>query len=193
MPTPNTVLIRTEITATSAVSLSACTTSGSASASWMPVSPSANVCRTTYAVGHATSMPRYATTRSRSTHFTAGDPVPTAVLLLAMARHPPLEDVERDDRQQRDQQHDRRHRRRGLGVAALEEREQPDRDHLGAVGEVAADQHERAVLADAAGERQRRARADRRHQGRQDHPAERREPGCAERRRGVLDVGLELL
>src|SRR6476659_6800668 len=99
MPTPKTVLMATEATATCAVSWSACTTSGSASASWMPVIPWAKVFLTRNQVGQTSSMKRYPTTTSRRSHLTTGEPVPTAVLVLATASHPPLHEVEDDDRQ----------------------------------------------------------------------------------------------
>ena len=72
-------------------------------------------------------------------------------------------------------------------------RQHPHRDDLGLERQVAAEQHQRAVLADRPRERQRRTGGDRRRQARQDDPAEDGQPAGAERRGGLLDVVVELL
>ena len=57
MPTPNTVLAMTEITATSMVRTNACTTSGCVRASTTGAIPPENVCQNTVASGRRTSTP----------------------------------------------------------------------------------------------------------------------------------------
>ena len=58
MPTPNTVLMTTAMTATITVSRRACTTSGSSRMPRMSVSPSAKVFLATSDTGQATSRNR---------------------------------------------------------------------------------------------------------------------------------------
>src|SRR3954451_23938536 len=105
--------------ATIAVSFSACTTSGSDSATRSPSSPWEKVSRTTRDVGQATSRNRYPTTSSRSPQVRAElRRWPAAV--LATLGHLPLHDVQGDDREQRDDEHHGRERGRRRLVAALE-------------------------------------------------------------------------
>ena len=110
----------------------------------------------------------------------------------ATAHQPPLQDVDEHDHDERDHQQDRRHRRRADGVVVLDARQDAHRGDLGLEREVARQQHERAVLADPSGERERRAGGDGRDQARQHDPAEGRERRRPERAGRLLDLAVEL-
>ena len=77
-------------------------------------------------------------------------------------------------------------------VVALGLAEDPGGRHLGLEREVARDQHDRAELADGAGEGQAGAGQDRGQDARQQDAAQHLAPGGAEGRRGFLDLRIEL-
>src|SRR5215470_11129115 len=74
------------------------------------------------------------------------------VLVAAMTLGPPFQEIDRDEQRERQQQQDDGDRR-GLAVLeGLQRCDDEDRGDLGPVGHVARDEHDRAVLTDAAGE-----------------------------------------
>ena len=107
--------------------------------------------------------------------------------------HDPPARHERDDQQhqERDDQQQHRHRGGAVRVAALDLAVDQDRGDLGLVRQVAADQHDRAELADRAPEGEPDAGQHRRPQGRQDDAAEDRPRLGAERLGGLLGLALE--
>ena len=78
-------------------------------------------------------------------------------------------------------------------VVFLEPDDDQQRRDLGHVGQVAGDEDDRAVFADAAREGQREAGEDRRRQPRQQHPGDGLEAAGAERRGDFLDLPVDLL
>src|SRR5690349_15703501 len=145
MATPNTRLMTTAQPATVTVSASACWTSGDDSELKNVSTPSWNARLNTSAVGHATRSTTYTTTMLRSAHRPSA-----GRRSVRMAPEPPLEQVEGDDRQQCHHEQHRADRRGRRAVAVLDVGEHAHGRDLGVVGEVAGEQHEGAVLADAA-------------------------------------------
>src|SRR5688500_1335535 len=198
MPTPNTRLMATEMTATTTVSHSAWVTTGSSSARLSESKPSSNVWRTPSPTGRATRSTRSPTTITRNTKVSELRPASLrsprrrAVRVSATTRHPPLQHVERHDDHEGDQQEDAGHGGRGGQVPVLDVAEDPHRPDLGAQGQVPGQQHQRAVLADGASEAQGGASGDRREQGGQDDAPEDDDPAGAERGGGLLRLAIEL-
>src|SRR6185436_6787320 len=160
MPTPNTVLMTTAVTAMVTLSFNAWTVSGSVRIVRRSVRPSANVFFATSATGQATSITRYPATISRKTYVSGPRRVRTVAVRSATAHHPALDDVEdHDDGERDDEQHDG-DRGCSFQVVVLDAAENAHRRDLRAHRQVAGEQHQRAVLADAPGEGQGRAGGD---------------------------------
>src|SRR5213075_1396739 len=120
-------------------------TLGSDRAVLSALNPWSNVWVTTSDTGQATSSSRYATTTRRSASRSPG-------VVLTTARHPSLDQVQQHDDHERDDEHDGGDHRGCREVVALDVADHPHRHDLGVEGQVARQQHQRAVLADRAGE-----------------------------------------
>src|SRR4051812_8277708 len=107
----------------STVTRSACVTSESARAALKLAKPSAKARCPSVITGQPTSMNTYAATTSRTAHLAGAGSSTTT-------RHPPLQDVERHDHDQRQRQHDGRQRSGRRPVAALDEAQDPHGDGL---------------------------------------------------------------
>src|SRR5690606_26050975 len=135
----------TETTATNTVRRRAWVTSGSLKRSVRVENPSWNVFLATRATGQATSITRYTITTMRNTHRVTPrlsrsfrmarsaararsadrGPEPlvdgrSMTIASATAHHPPLDEVEHDDHDQRDDEQDGRHRGGAVEVVVLD-------------------------------------------------------------------------
>src|SRR5437763_10875588 len=152
-PTPKIVLSGTAIAAISSVSQNALTAAGVVIHPHATPNPCSNVRASTTPSGSSSSTPRYSSATPRS------DSVAGRLMRTARPQAP-----DQRQHQQRDhQQHDRQ-RGRGLRGVVLDVGEDHDARDL----RLAGDKHQRAELADRAGEGQRAAGHDRRAERGQD-------------------------
>src|SRR5438876_11020981 len=189
----------TAMGATVRVSLIECSVSGSATrlCRYAPTPP-ANACAKTFTSGTTTKKAMTATAARMSTSLTAGGSSCarsrawigfSAMVSLA----PAFEEVDGEERDERDREQDDGDRRR-LGVGELlEPRHDQDGRDLGPERHVARDEDDRAVLAERAREGEREAGDDRREDGREDHPQHGLQAVRAQARGGLLDVPVEAL
>src|SRR3954454_13976637 len=112
--------------------------------------------------------------------------------LPIMARDEAAETADREQNGEGDREDDDGRGCGAAGVTALDPAEHVDRDDLRLERQVAGDEHDCSELADRACERQRDTGKNRGEDVRQDHAAKRREARGAERRGGVLHLGIEL-
>src|SRR5215216_7664296 len=142
---PNTVFRGTAMAAISSVSWSAWSASAVVTACHTGTMPSPKARQTTAPTGTSRIMARYPRARNRSGRRPE---------LVGMAGPPPLEQVEAGQDQHRGRQQHHRYRGRAGHVVVLDQREHVHRGDLGAVGDVARQDHHRAELAHRPGEGQ---------------------------------------
>src|SRR4051812_43266902 len=160
---PNAVLSGTVISVTTSVSLSACTAAGFEIAAQNGSRPCSNARQKMSAIGATRITARYASDPKR------------IVYLAIMARCPPPQAADAEEDAEGHDQHEQRKRGGALRIATRDPLRDVERRDLRLERQVAADQDDRAELADRPCEREREAGQQRRQEVREDDFAEDRE------------------